>query len=149
MTTVFARHAGSRHCLRRAWIVALTALALLPASIAHALPIFARQTGQSCVACHAGGQFPELTPYGRLFTLNGYTLGERTIPLAAMAIGDLSKTRANSDASGNPINTKNGLPMFDFASVFLAGKITAATTKGTRCTRKSTCVATTRMRALR
>jgi len=29
---------------------------------AYALPVFARQTGQSLVACHAGGQFPELTP---------------------------------------------------------------------------------------
>ncbi|MHB1334257.1 MAG: hypothetical protein ACYCY1_16855, partial [Sulfuriferula sp.] len=42
---------------------------------AQAVPAFARQTGQNCVACHAGGQFPELTPYGRLFKLTGYTLG--------------------------------------------------------------------------
>src|SRR5665647_3891500 len=37
---------------------------LLPVQ-AGAVPAFARQTGQNCVACHAGGQFPELTPYGR------------------------------------------------------------------------------------
>ncbi len=53
---------------------------------AHALPSFARQTGQNCVACHAGGQFPELTPYGRLFKLTGYTIGQRALPLAAIAV---------------------------------------------------------------
>lgn len=124
MTSAFARDRISYRMLCRAWNAVLAVLCLLQVSAAHALPIFARQTGQSCVACHAGGQFPELTPYGRMFKLTGYTIGERTIPLAAMAIGDLSKTRFNSDSSGNPINTKDGLPMFDFASVFLAGKIT-------------------------
>jgi hypothetical protein len=41
-------------------------VSLLPLT-AQALPTFARQTGQNCVACHSGGQFPELTPYGRMF----------------------------------------------------------------------------------
>ena len=40
---------------------------------AKALPSFARQTGQPCGTCHT--DFPELTPYGRLFKLNGYTAG--------------------------------------------------------------------------
>ncbi len=40
---------------------------------AHALPSFARQTGQPCGTCHT--DFPFLTPYGRLFKLNGYTTG--------------------------------------------------------------------------
>jgi hypothetical protein len=53
-----------------ALIVALLLLLLAP-PIAHALPLYARQTGQQCAACHNG--FPELTPYGRLFKLNGYT----------------------------------------------------------------------------
>ncbi|WP_341316737.1 cytochrome C [Paraburkholderia sp. IMGN_8] len=110
--------------LRRGSVAALAALCLLLTSTAHALPVFARQTGQSCVACHAGGQFPELTPYGRMFKLNGYTLGERTIPIAVMGSADLSKTRSNLDSSGTPINPKNGLPIFDAASIFLAGKIT-------------------------
>ncbi|SIT51397.1 exported hypothetical protein [Paraburkholderia piptadeniae] len=47
--------------------LAIALLCLLVAAAVQALPIFARQTGQSCVACHAGGQFPELTPYGRMF----------------------------------------------------------------------------------
>ncbi|CAE6804354.1 hypothetical protein R75461_05344 [Paraburkholderia nemoris] len=110
--------------LRHGWMVALVALCLFHASTAHALPIFARQTGQSCVACHAGGQFPELTPYGRMFKLNGYTLGERTIPLAVMGTVDVTKTRRNNDANGNPISPKDGNLTWDAASIFLAGKIT-------------------------
>ncbi|MDN7904564.1 cytochrome C [Burkholderia diffusa] len=124
MTTFLVGHCARRRWRHYGWMAVLATLALLQVSAARALPIFARQTGQSCVACHAGGQFPELTPYGRLFKLNGYTLGERTIPLAAMAVGDLSTTRGNTDSSGNKINPKNALPIFDFASVFLAGKIT-------------------------
>ena len=56
-------------------------LALLGASLctlwaiapAQAIPSFARQTGQECAACHTA--FPELTPFGRAFKLNGYTMG--------------------------------------------------------------------------
>lgn len=70
------------------WLVAVTllmdGLALPPP--AYALPAFARQTGQNCVACHAGGQFPELTPYGRMFKITGYTIGARTLPLAIMGV---------------------------------------------------------------
>ncbi len=40
---------------------------------AQALPSFARQTGQPCGTCHV--DYPGLTPYGRLFKLNGYTAG--------------------------------------------------------------------------
>src|SRR6516225_7247319 len=124
MSKAFAGNDAAQSPSGRIWMLVVAALCLLVAPAVRALPIFARQTGQSCVACHAGGQFPELTPYGRMFKLTGYTLGERTIPIAAMAIGDLSQTRVNNDASGNPINPKNGLPIFDFASIFLAGKIT-------------------------
>ncbi len=41
---------------------------------AQAVPSFSRQTGMSCMACHTA--FPELTPYGRWFKLNGYVSGE-------------------------------------------------------------------------
>src|SRR3569833_2660119 len=59
---------------------------------ANAVPAFARQTGQNCVACHAGGQFPELTQIGRLFKLSGYTIGTRHIPLSVMGIASLAKS---------------------------------------------------------
>jgi hypothetical protein len=48
---------------------------------ARAVPSFARQTGFDCFTCHVS--WPELTPTGRLFKLNGYTLGPRlTFPVA-------------------------------------------------------------------
>ncbi|MGA7836490.1 MAG: hypothetical protein WB996_00860 [Ignavibacteriaceae bacterium] len=37
-----------------------------------AIPSFARQTNLPCSSCHT--IFPELTPFGRLFKLNGYTM---------------------------------------------------------------------------
>ncbi len=48
----------------------IVALASSPA--AQAVPSFARQTGMACAACHT--VFPELTPFGRMFKANGYTL---------------------------------------------------------------------------
>ena len=53
------------------------------ASPAHALPSFARQTGQPCGTCHT--DFPALTPFGRRFKLLGYTTGGgefRTTPFS-------------------------------------------------------------------
>jgi hypothetical protein len=40
---------------------------------AEALPSYARQTGQPCGTCHT--DFAGLTPYGRLFKIQGYTAG--------------------------------------------------------------------------
>lgn len=37
-----------------------------------AMPVYARQTGQSCAACHFQ-RFPLLNAYGRTFKVNGYT----------------------------------------------------------------------------
>ncbi len=102
-------------------------VSLLPQA-ASALPVFARQTGQNCVACHAGGQFPELTPYGRMFKMTGYTIGKRTVPLAVMGVGTYASVASTTDAAnGNPKETyaKNGDPLlFSSGSVFIAGKIT-------------------------
>lgn len=92
-----------------------------------AVPAFARQTGQNCVACHAGGQFPELTAYGRMFKLTGYTLGQRGVPLSAMAVITDTKVRNTSDPNGDPradFPPKNGSLIFNTASIFLAGKAT-------------------------
>jgi hypothetical protein len=90
--------------------------------------LFNRQTGQNCVACHAGGQFPELTPYGRLFKLTGYTIGERAVPLAMMAVASYNRTASTSsgdpnfDAAAN--FPKDGNVIFQTGSLFLGGKIT-------------------------
>src|SRR5580700_2095576 len=54
-----------------AWIFAIALLCGL-APTSRAVPSFARQTGMTCAACHT--VFPELTPFGREFKLNGYVL---------------------------------------------------------------------------
>jgi len=78
------------------------------------------------MACHAGGQYPELTPYGRLFKLTGYTLGQRSAaPFSAMAV--VSDSRANNTSKSDDPRAdfqKNGSPIFATASAFAAGKIT-------------------------
>ncbi len=58
-----------------AWAVVVLAgfLTIGFAPPAHALPSFARQTGQPCGTCHT--DLPGLTPYGRLFKIEGYTMG--------------------------------------------------------------------------
>lgn len=107
---------------------------LLLANSSQALPTFARQTGQNCVACHAGGQFPELTPYGRIFKLTGYTIGERTTPISVMGVVAGSKiskidsvnNSLNKNSAPASLNTPimNGDLRFETGSLFLAGKIT-------------------------
>ena len=103
----------------------VTATMLFVSGSANAVPSFARQTGQNCVACHAGGQFPELTPYGRKFKLTGYTIGESANPLSMMAVASANKTASTSDPNGNPATDfpKDGVPVFSTASIFLAGKL--------------------------
>lgn len=53
-------------------ILGATVLAMALSPAAQAVPSFARQTGMACAACHT--VFPELTPFGRMFKANGYTL---------------------------------------------------------------------------
>jgi hypothetical protein len=101
------------------------AVVLLVPIAAEALPSFARQTGQSCVACHAGGQYPELTPYGRLFKLTGYTIGERTsLPLSAMMVGSYTKTSNTVSNTPSVDFAKDAAALFQTGSVFVAGKVT-------------------------
>jgi hypothetical protein len=81
------------------------------------IPSFSRQTGLACSACHY--QFPQLTPFGRLFKLNGYTMsGLKSIvggdstrpslslqpipPLSAMIVTSLTHTsKAVPEAQNN------------------------------------------------
>ncbi|HET6907270.1 MAG TPA: hypothetical protein VFH52_10005 [Rhodanobacteraceae bacterium] len=98
---------------------------LLGLAISHsagAVPAFARQTGQACVACHVS--FPELTPYGRLFKLSGYTIGSRlTLPLAFMVQAGDTGVRKNRDDQGAQIVPKTHSTQVSSASLFVAGKI--------------------------
>src|ERR1700730_11521732 len=65
-------------------VVAWLADADLSGKPANALPLYARQTGQPCAACHTA--FPELTPFGRRFKLGGYTLGggDSSLPFSVL-----------------------------------------------------------------
>ncbi len=54
-------------------ITALMGIFLISFSnVSFSIPSFARQTNLPCSSCHY--VFPELTPFGRLFKLNGYTM---------------------------------------------------------------------------
>src|SRR5450432_4511260 len=57
---------------RCSWRVLALFLLCASTTPSWAVPSFARQTGMTCAACHT--VFPELTPFGREFKLNGYVL---------------------------------------------------------------------------
>ena len=93
-----------------------------------AVPSFERQTGMSCNVCHT--VFPELTPFGRTFKLQGYVFSksgkeyEYPPPIAAML--QLSYTEQKGlknriDPFDDSPNAKFNLPQQ--ASLFYAGKI--------------------------
>ena len=121
----FAMPAAVQGRIRRIVAVACLAALSFAATPAAAVPSYARQTGQNCVACHVS--FPELTPYGRWFKLSGYTIGVRQpLPIAAMALVGVTSTKNNDDGTGTgtPATARNRLPAFNQASVFVAGKAT-------------------------
>ena len=101
----------------------LVVVCILDFKPAHALPSYARQTGQQCAACHNG--FPELTPYGRLFKLNGYTFTGGNLnwpPLAMMTIPNFTHVAQSQPGGLAPGFGDNN----DFAftgSLFYGGKI--------------------------
>ena len=120
--------------------IAAGALLLAPGS-AHAVPSFARQTGFACEACHT--VFPELTPYGRRFKLNAYTVDnlpqvsgmtpskEESLvlnqlpPLSFMFQTSYTKTKGALPDTALPGElAKNGQVLFpQQASLFYAGRI--------------------------
>ncbi|MHB1621453.1 MAG: cytochrome C [Sulfuricella sp.] len=111
--------------LARLISASLALAALVAPSISSAVPLYTRQTGMNCAACHSGGQFPELTRTGREFKLMGYTLGKRQdIPLAGMLQGGLTKIN-NYNGSANPAADfpHDNSMQFQQASLFTGGKI--------------------------
>jgi hypothetical protein len=105
------------------------------------VPSFARQTGMACAACHT--VFPELTPFGREFKLNGYVLdnikqvtGTNTDNRQTLALNSIPPISVMVQVSythtGKPLPdsalpaalAKNGEVLFpDQLSLFYAGKI--------------------------
>ena len=92
---------------------------------AASLPLYARQTGETCAACHTG--FFELTPAGRRFKLGAYTLGGGEWsgpPFAVVAQPTFSRTQIG-DAGNVPAGFG---PNNNFAvqqvSLFTGGRFT-------------------------
>ena len=129
------------------WTVALRVAASVIAlqtgfaATSYAVPSFARQTGMTCQACHT--VFPELTPFGRSFKLNGYQIDnlpqvqgitpskDVTLvlnyvpPLSLMFQTSFTRTgTALPDSSLADETAQNGQVLFpQQASLFYAGRI--------------------------
>jgi len=100
----------------------------ISASVALAVPSYARQTGSDCVSCHVGGFGPQLTPYGVKFKLGGYTDTDGKdgkIPLSAMLVANWTQTaKGVAEADKVPRYDTNNNAAVQEASLFLAGRMT-------------------------
>ena len=90
------------------------------ASEASALPLFARQTGMECAACHFQ-HFPMLTAFGRAFKAGAYTLmgtqglveGDNlsipnTLNMAILTTAGYSKNNSDTADIVDPVANSNG-----------------------------------------
>jgi hypothetical protein len=113
----------------------LTLLALSSPRDASATPAFARQTSQSCAACHFQ-RYPLLNSYGRKFKTNGYTqVGKQgtiedkglSLPttLNAALVSKFRYQKTNGAATTGEDGELNAgqLQVPDEASLFLAGRV--------------------------
>jgi len=109
-------------------ILCVTALLGLSASVANAVPSYARQTGSDCVSCHVGGYGPQLTPYGMNFKLGGYTDTDgkdMKIPLSAMLVANWTRTSKDvAEADKLEYFGTNNNAAVQEVSLFLAGRMT-------------------------
>lgn len=118
-------NAMARLLVRGSLLLLLLGLAAHPES-ALAVPSYARQTQQSCEACHVGSFGPQLTPFGREFKLMGYTMkvgNDSKVPISAMLVESYTRTRkAQTEAPADGFGRNNNHELQQ-ASVFLAGRI--------------------------
>jgi hypothetical protein len=137
---MISRWAGSRGILGLL-LAAMAALFCGPTP-ASATPGFARQSGLACEACHT--VFPELTPFGRLFKLNGYVFSNvkqlqdiNTQNQSTLALGEFPPISVQLQASNtslghsvpdqgvgvNDLSQKNSTQFPQALSLFYTGKI--------------------------
>jgi hypothetical protein len=123
-------------------LIALAAAPPFAPTPANATPGYARQTGVSCQACHT--VFPELTPFGRAFKLNGYVFtnvkqlspvseqSTRTLVLSELAPFSvqlqashtlLNKSIPDSDPAVSDLSQKNTTEFPQALSLFYTGSI--------------------------
>src|SRR6266705_155891 len=116
-------------------------IGLCSTGTANAVPSYARQTGVACQGCHT--VFPELTPFGRSFKLNAYTIDNlpqvqgitstkeyelllnQVPPVSFMFQTSYTKTKsALPDPEATGAIAQNGQVLFpQQASLFYAGRI--------------------------
>ncbi len=111
-------------------VIGLSAAAFTPLN-AYAVPSFARQTGMPCEVCHT--IFPELTPFGRLFKLNGYVLtglqqiesgGGQTLKINAGApLSVMLQTSVTHQGKKAPAVQNDNVEFPNQLSLFYAGEI--------------------------
>jgi hypothetical protein len=126
---------------RLAGVLSALLIALCSTGTANAVPSYARQTGVACQGCHT--VFPELTPFGRSFKLNAYTIDNlpqvqgitsskeyelllnQVPPLSFMFQTSYTRTKqAVPDSEIAGANGQNGQVLFpQQASLFYAGRI--------------------------
>jgi len=114
----------------------LMLIILVQAGVTKATPSFARQTGMSCTACHYS--FPELTPFGRQFKMNAYTMTMmKTIDskedsdkvtrlklLSYLPLSAMVQTSFTSNAKAIEGTQNNSIAFPQQISMFYAGQIT-------------------------
>src|SRR6266702_3685759 len=128
---------------RLAWALSALLIGLFAKGTANAVPSYARQTGVACQGCHT--VFPELTPVGRSFKLNAYTIDNlpqvqgitstkeyelllnQVPPVSFMFQTSYTKTKSalpDSDPALAGAIAQNGQVLFpQQASIFYAGRI--------------------------
>ncbi len=126
---------------RLAWALSALLIGLCSTGAANAVPSYARQTGVACQGCHT--VFPELTPFGRSFKLNAYTIDNlpqvqgitstkeyelllnQVPPVSFMFQTSYTKTKsALPDPAATGAIAQNGQVLFpQQASLFYAGRI--------------------------
>jgi hypothetical protein len=102
------------------FLLASVIAAVTFASEASALPLFARQTGMECAACHFQ-HFPMLTAFGRAFKAGAYTLmgtqgkveGDNlsipnTLNMAILTTAGYSKNNSDTAATIDPVANAAG-----------------------------------------
>ncbi len=112
--------------LRRGLAPLFGLLALSSAALpAHALPSYARQTGEDCASCHIGAFGPQLTARGMRFKMGGYVDSNGStgnIPLSAMLLANWTHTKTDQPPPSSHFKSNNNAVVQE-TSVFLAGKL--------------------------
>ncbi|MDE2113178.1 MAG: cytochrome C, partial [Alphaproteobacteria bacterium] len=97
------------------------------ATPALAVPAFAVKTGQPCAACHVGGFGPQLTPFGREFKLEGFTMDAGSdafpMPVSGMVMSSFNTSAKAQEAPPADHYADNNNFSLDQASLFVAGGI--------------------------